>query len=125
MKIINIVGPPNFMKIAPLMEAYKGFAAIRPLLVHTGQHCDQKMSDLFFNHPLHRPGGLSGFPQAHVHRQDRPNRLAARRCSQPSTDRIFGQTAPAGRALPARRGDFARLRGRHLGRRKDASVTEP
>jgi UDP-N-acetylglucosamine 2-epimerase (non-hydrolysing) len=49
MKIINIVGArPNFMKIAPLMEAYKRFPAIQPLLVHTGQHYDARMSELFF-----------------------------------------------------------------------------
>ncbi len=49
MKIINIVGArPNFMKIAPLMDAYKNVPAIEPLLVHTGQHYDERMSDLFF-----------------------------------------------------------------------------
>lgn len=49
MKIINVVGArPNFMKIAPLMEAYKAYPGIQPLLVHTGQHYDEKMSDLFF-----------------------------------------------------------------------------
>jgi UDP-N-acetylglucosamine 2-epimerase (non-hydrolysing) len=49
MKIINIVGArPNFMKIAPLMEAYKKSAEINPLLLHTGQHYDSKMSELFF-----------------------------------------------------------------------------
>jgi len=49
-KIINVVGArPNFMKIAPLMEAYKSFPGIIPVLVHTGQHYDQKMSDLFFH----------------------------------------------------------------------------
>jgi UDP-N-acetylglucosamine 2-epimerase (non-hydrolysing) len=49
MKLINIVGArPNFMKIAPLMEAYKAYPSIQPLLVHTGQHYDEKMSDLFF-----------------------------------------------------------------------------
>ena len=50
MKIINIVGArPNFMKIAPIMAAYKGCNSIEPLLVHTGQHYDEKMSDLFFS----------------------------------------------------------------------------
>jgi UDP-N-acetylglucosamine 2-epimerase (non-hydrolysing) len=50
MKIINIVGArPNFMKIAPLMRAYKECPGIEPLLVHTGQHYDQRMSDVFFN----------------------------------------------------------------------------
>ncbi len=35
------------MKIAPIMEAYRG-TDIEPLLVHTGQHYDRQMSDLFF-----------------------------------------------------------------------------
>jgi len=49
MKIINVAGArPNFMKIAPLMEAYKAHPDIQPMLVHTGQHYDEKMSDLFF-----------------------------------------------------------------------------
>lgn len=49
MKIINIVGArPNFIKIAPLMEAYRSRPEIEPLLVHTGQHYDEGMSDLFF-----------------------------------------------------------------------------
>jgi len=49
MKIFNIVGArPNFMKIAPLMREYGKYERIQPLLVHTGQHYDEKMSDLFF-----------------------------------------------------------------------------
>ena len=49
MKIINVAGArPNFMKIAPLMDAYKAYPAIKPMLIHTGQHYDEKMSDLFF-----------------------------------------------------------------------------
>jgi UDP-N-acetylglucosamine 2-epimerase (non-hydrolysing) len=36
------------MKIAPLMEAYRREPRIEPLLVHTGQHYDERMSDLFF-----------------------------------------------------------------------------
>ena len=48
-KIINVCGArPNFMKIAPLMRAYRAHDNIEPLLVHTGQHYDQNMSDLFF-----------------------------------------------------------------------------
>jgi UDP-N-acetylglucosamine 2-epimerase (non-hydrolysing) len=47
-RVINIVGArPNFMKIAPLMRAY-GCSNIQPLLVHTGQHYDERLSDLFF-----------------------------------------------------------------------------
>lgn len=49
MKIINVVGArPNFMKIAPLMTEYIGHGEIESILVHTGQHYDEKMSDLFF-----------------------------------------------------------------------------
>ena len=49
MKIINVVGArPNLMKIAPLMSAYAECDEIDPLLVHTGQHYDENMSDLFF-----------------------------------------------------------------------------
>ena len=49
MKIINVAGArPNFMKIAPLMEAFAATAGIQAMLVHTGQHYDERMSDLFF-----------------------------------------------------------------------------
>jgi UDP-N-acetylglucosamine 2-epimerase (non-hydrolysing) len=49
LKVINVVGArPNFIKIAPLMAAYNR-TSIEPLLVHTGQHYDQRMSDLFFH----------------------------------------------------------------------------
>ena len=49
MKIINVVGArPNLMKIAPLMSAYAKCDAIDPLLVHTGQHYDENMSDPLF-----------------------------------------------------------------------------
>jgi len=48
-KIINVVGArPNLMKIAPLMQAYGSAPEIEPLLVHTGQHYDENMSELFF-----------------------------------------------------------------------------
>src|SRR4051812_18626524 len=49
MKILHVVGArPNFMKIAPVMKAVAaaGFAAQK--LVHTGQHYDVSMSDVFF-----------------------------------------------------------------------------
>jgi len=50
MKLVNIVGArPNFMKIAPLMEAYAAAGGIDALLVHTGQHYDAAMSALFFD----------------------------------------------------------------------------
>jgi UDP-N-acetylglucosamine 2-epimerase (non-hydrolysing) len=55
LKIINIVGArPNFMKIAPIISAFRASGKIEPLLVHTGQHYDEKMSTLFF-HQLRIP----------------------------------------------------------------------
>jgi len=39
---------PNFMKIAPLYHELKGRAWCQPVLVHTGQHYDLSMSDVFF-----------------------------------------------------------------------------
>lgn len=49
MKIICVVGArPNFIKIAPLMREMKKINRITPILVHTGQHYDEMMSDIFF-----------------------------------------------------------------------------
>ena len=51
LKIVNVVGArPNFMKVAPLWEAMRAYPGIEPLVVHTGQHYDHKMSRLFFDH---------------------------------------------------------------------------
>ena len=51
LRIVNIVGArPNFMKIAPLMVAYRHYPdEFEPVLVHTGQHYDENMSRLFFD----------------------------------------------------------------------------
>lgn len=49
MKILVICGArPNFMKIAPIMWEIRRRGGIDSFLVHTGQHYDAKMSDLFF-----------------------------------------------------------------------------
>ncbi|MDG1302223.1 MAG: UDP-N-acetylglucosamine 2-epimerase (non-hydrolyzing) [Opitutae bacterium] len=48
-KIIHIVGArPNFMKAAPVYFAIRERGKFEQLLVHTGQHYDEKMSDIFF-----------------------------------------------------------------------------
>ena len=48
-KIINVVGArPNFMKIAPLCHAFADYPQLESLLVHTGQHYDEKLSTIFF-----------------------------------------------------------------------------
>jgi UDP-N-acetylglucosamine 2-epimerase (non-hydrolysing) len=50
LKVINIVGArPNFMKVAPIVEAMRRRPAeFEPLVVHTGQHYDERMSEAFF-----------------------------------------------------------------------------
>ncbi|MDQ2975224.1 MAG: UDP-N-acetylglucosamine 2-epimerase (non-hydrolyzing) [Acidobacteriota bacterium] len=50
LKVINVVGArPNFMKVAPIVEAMKRREReFTPLVVHTGQHYDATMSDAFF-----------------------------------------------------------------------------
>lgn len=49
LKIICICGArPNFMKIAPIVDALAGRGDVDTLLVHTGQHYDERMSGLFF-----------------------------------------------------------------------------
>jgi len=50
LKVINVVGArPNFMKVAPIVEAMKRREhEFTPLVVHTGQHYDAAMSDFFF-----------------------------------------------------------------------------
>jgi len=39
---------PNFMKMAPLLQALKAYPRIRPVLIHTGQHYDKNLSGVFF-----------------------------------------------------------------------------
>ena len=49
LKIMNVVGArPNIMKIAPLLAEMRRHDEIEPLLVHTGQHYDYAMSQVFF-----------------------------------------------------------------------------
>lgn len=49
MKILNVVGArPNFMKVAPLHRALEAHGGFDSMIVHTGQHYDDKMSDIFF-----------------------------------------------------------------------------
>ncbi|MDZ7345746.1 MAG: UDP-N-acetylglucosamine 2-epimerase (non-hydrolyzing) [candidate division KSB1 bacterium] len=49
MIVANVVGArPNFMKIAPIHRRMLGSKKLKPLLIHTGQHYDEKMSKAFF-----------------------------------------------------------------------------
>jgi UDP-N-acetylglucosamine 2-epimerase (non-hydrolysing) len=49
LKLACIVGArPNFMKMAPLLRALEAYPNARPVLIHTGQHYDPALSDVFF-----------------------------------------------------------------------------
>lgn len=59
-EILLVAGArPNFMKVAPLLEALRRSGRIPAALVHTGQHYDASMSEVFF-HEL-------GLPAPDVH----------------------------------------------------------
>jgi UDP-N-acetylglucosamine 2-epimerase (non-hydrolysing) len=49
MHILHVVGArPNFMKAAPVCRALAAHGQFRQTLIHTGQHFDPAMSDVFF-----------------------------------------------------------------------------
>src|SRR6266478_6761197 len=50
MHLLHVVGArPNFMKAAPVCRALSAYSGIHQTLVHTGQHYDNNMSDVFFS----------------------------------------------------------------------------
>ena len=49
-RIVLVVGArPNYMKVAPLYSCMRADPAFEPILVHTGQHYDDRMSKVFFD----------------------------------------------------------------------------
>src|SRR5712692_5079084 len=49
MNVFHIVGArPNFIKVAPVMNALRTRGHVVQTLIHTGQHYDANMSDVFF-----------------------------------------------------------------------------
>ncbi len=60
MKIIQIVGArPQFIKYFPVHKALLKYENVRNILIHTGQHYDVNMSDIFFKE--------LGIPEPHYH----------------------------------------------------------
>jgi len=50
MHVLHVVGArPNFVKAAPVMRALEKWAEARQTLVHTGQHYDKNLSDVFIS----------------------------------------------------------------------------
>jgi UDP-N-acetylglucosamine 2-epimerase (non-hydrolysing) len=50
---------PNFMKMAPLLRAVEQYSHVRTTLVHTGQHYDANLSQVFFDEIGMRPPEVS------------------------------------------------------------------
>jgi UDP-N-acetylglucosamine 2-epimerase (non-hydrolysing) len=49
MHVLHVVGArPNFMKLAPVVRALQGRIGVQQTVVHTGQHYDAEMSEVFF-----------------------------------------------------------------------------
>src|SRR2546429_5936932 len=75
MRVVSVVGTrPNLMKIAPIAAALDQRAEFEHVLVHTGQHYDYEMSEIFIDElglppPDYRLGvgsGSHGAQIAHV-----------------------------------------------------------
>jgi UDP-GlcNAc3NAcA epimerase len=69
MKVMTIVGArPQFVKASAVSHAFRAHGRVREIMVHTGQHFDPAMSDLFFeeldipkpDHHLAISGGTHG-----------------------------------------------------------------
>jgi UDP-N-acetylglucosamine 2-epimerase (non-hydrolysing) len=80
-KIVLVAGArPNFMKVAPLYRAAAAERALRPVLVHTGQHYDDSMSGQFFrdlglpepDHYLAAGGGSHAVQTAEIMKRFEP-----------------------------------------------------
>lgn len=49
LRLACVVGArPNFMKMAPLLRAFEAYPQVETVLIHTGQHYDRNLSDVFF-----------------------------------------------------------------------------
>jgi UDP-N-acetylglucosamine 2-epimerase (non-hydrolysing) len=55
--VVHVVGArPNYMKVAPVYSALAEYGWVEQRLVHTGQHYDDQLNDVFFRDlPLPRP----------------------------------------------------------------------
>ena len=88
-KIVCVVGArPNFMKMAPLLNAFRRRPEqFEPILVHTGQHYDAVMSDVFFEQ--------LGLPEPDIHLGIGPGSHAVQTAAiMIAMERVIADTAP-------------------------------
>jgi UDP-N-acetylglucosamine 2-epimerase (non-hydrolysing) len=87
MKLLFVAGArPNFMKVAPLLRECEEREGIRAILVHTGQHYNAELSDVFFrdlgirppDHALNVGSGSHAEQTAEIMRRFEPVCLAER-----------------------------------------------
>ena len=100
MRIACIVGArPNFMKIAPILRAMKSHDRLQPVLIHTGQHYDKNLSDIFFEElGIARPDISLGVGSGSHARQTADVLVAVEQVLVEARDngRPFASNAPAG-----------------------------
>src|SRR2546423_2146331 len=77
--VVHVVGArPNYMKVAPVYAALEAHGTVEQRLVHTGQHYDSLLKDVFFAElPLPRP---------HVQLEARTTETAAAELGRAFTD---------------------------------------
>jgi UDP-N-acetylglucosamine 2-epimerase len=96
MKLVSVVGNrPQFIKSAPLSEALRD-AGHDEVVVHTGQHYDRELSDVFFEElglaePAHRLG-VGGLPRDEMLARLQPAIEAVITDERPDAVIVFGDT---------------------------------
>jgi UDP-N-acetylglucosamine 2-epimerase len=74
MKILTILGArPQFIKAATVSRAIRAHDDIHEIIVHTGQHFDANMSDVFFDQLYIAPGSSPRHRRPQPWRHDWPD----------------------------------------------------
>ena len=96
MKVLSVVGNrPQFIKSAPLSVALRE-AAIDEVVLHTGQHYDRELSEVFFEElglpePAYRLG-IGALPRDEMIERMRPGIAAAIAAERPDWVLVYGDT---------------------------------
>ena len=127
MKVLSVVGNrPQFIKSAPLSVALRE-AGIEEVVLHTGQHYDRELSQVFFDElGLARAGATGSTCAPPTRRRCGPGSATAVERERPDWVLVFGDTNSTlagaagrrrrGRAGRARRGGAAQRRPRRCPR---------
>ena len=96
MKVLSVVGNrPQFIKSAPLSEALRA-AGHEEVVVHTGQHYDRELSDIFFEElglaPPAYQLGIGGLPRDEMLARLQPPLEQAIAGERPDTVLVYGDT---------------------------------